>query len=148
MMMKTIFNIITVLIVVYAVLSCNQEETVGDNKNVINKEDQIKDTLIDYKIIKATPFLDFHPNGKLKIKGQFKNGFRDSLWVSYYPNGIIQSKNYYKDSVLNGNSIVYYSDGSIRYAGFYLQGKKHGKWEFIDKEGNKREIWFNHGNKK
>ena len=124
------------------IIGCNDKEG-GDNIE-INK--QVELNAEDIKNSKI--FVEKYPNGKLKVKGQFKNGLRDSLWISYYPNGLKQSENYYIDSLLHGNSVAYYQNGNVRYIGFYIEGKKHGKWIFKDMDGKEQVFWYENGQKK
>ena len=119
------------------------------NNNTIERQD--KDVIINTTDNKASNLnvLDQRfSNGQLKAKGQFKNGKRDSLWISYYPNGNKQSENYYSNDLLSGNTVSYYENGKLRYVGFYLEGKKHGKWMLWDLEGKQKVIQYENGIKK
>ena len=123
------------------IISCNNNTKESQDKDVIinntdNKEPHLN--ILDQRF----------PNGQLKVNGQFKNGKRDSLWISYYPNGNKQSENYYSNDLLSGNTVSYYENGELRYVGFYLEGKKHGKWMFWDLEGKQKVIHYENGIKK
>ena len=97
------------------IISCNNNTIDRQEKDVIINNDNKE----SYSNVLDQRF----PNGQLKVNGQFKNGKRDSLWISYYPNGNKQSENYYSNDLLSGNTVSYYENGELRYVGFYLEGK-------------------------
>jgi len=52
---------------------------------------------------KIGPWLYFHPNGMIKVKGEFDDeGSRIGLWEWYYENGTLQRTSNYKNGKLNG----------------------------------------------
>jgi len=126
------------IICCFLLYGCKEKST--NNPKRSNKKEVKKDIQSD-----SNYYVEKYNDGQIKIKGQYKNGLRDSLWTSYYPNGIKQSENYYSDSLLHGNSVTYYKNGNVRYTGFYLEGKQHGKWVIRGVNGIKKVIWYKNG---
>ena len=60
---------------------------------------------------------EYHANGKLSSKGDYKDGKERGLFVEYYSNGDKLCK-------------AYYSNGDIWYKGKFKDGKQDGYWEF------------------
>ena len=92
--------------------------------------------------------IEYHDNGKPKIKGALKNGKREGIWQSFYPNGILQSENKYKKGILNGKTATYYPNGNLNYVGLYVNDKKDGTWYFYLEDGSEgKEVQFKDGEK-
>ena len=63
---------------------------------------------------------EYHPNGQLKIEGQYDmNSLRTGLWVSYYENGIKWSESYYSAGKRDGHTLSFFPNGKPRYIGEY-----------------------------
>lgn len=59
-------------------------------------------------------FVDYyHKSGKTKLKGFFKYGLLDSIYISYYQNEKVQFKTKFKDGVIDGITILYSENGEI-----------------------------------
>lgn len=65
-------------------------------------------------------------NGKVNIKGEFKNGLREGSLTYYYPNGAVKSKGVYINDKIEGELLNYFENGTLRYKGFYKKGKLYG----------------------
>ena len=80
---------------------------------------------IYYNKLTEVPF-----TGKIdgKTKGSFKNGKRDSSWLSYWANGKLQSKTNHKNGKLEGSWVSYHLNGQLRDKGQYKNGLKDGSW--------------------
>jgi len=68
----------------------------------------------------------FYENGKVSIKGGFKNGLREGVLIHYYPNDSIKTKVFYVNDKAEGEVTGYLENGRLRYKGFYKNGKKYG----------------------
>ncbi len=118
-------KIIIYIAIALLILSCNAEE----------KEANV--TIIKPSV--STPldesFISHYPNGKVKIKGEKRNGKRSGTWISYFQNGNKQSESVYANGLKNGKTVSYYQSGQIRYIGYYKNDKKDGTWDFYLKDG-------------
>ncbi len=58
---------------------------------------------IGYKINKEIPYtgkaITHYENGKIAVKGYFKDGRRNGEWIDYYANGKIKLKENYKNGI-------------------------------------------------
>ena len=70
----------------------------------IKEEDLIEKNGIWFKKYSRKPFtgcfVNYHENGQLECKGNYKDGKRDGLWEWYHDNGRLESKRNYKDGKL------------------------------------------------
>ncbi|MBI1900097.1 MAG: DUF393 domain-containing protein [Planctomycetia bacterium] len=64
---------------------------------------------------KEGPAMQWHPDGSVRARGNYRNGHRDGAWTFYYPSGRLESQ------------------------GAYLNDKKHGPWTAWHPDGSKRE---------
>ncbi len=81
-------------------------------------------------------FLEFHPNGSLKIKGEFDtNGNRHGLWEAFYPDSTKWSSGSYNHGMEDGKKTVWYENGQKRFEGSYKEGKETGAWKFWNEQG-------------
>ena len=133
----------TCLFVLIMFISCDYQS--NDQSVDLSESNETKSEDIDVNANLNNQHREWHQNGQLKVKGQYKNNKKDSLWISYYPNGTKQSENYYSNNMLHGNTVTYYENGNPRYRGFYLEGEKHGKWLFWDLEGNEKKVQYKQG---
>ena len=67
-----------------------------------------------------------HENGQLEFKGHFKDGKKDGLWEHYWDNGKLRSKGHYKDGKLDDLWEYFYQDGTVykEWTGTYKDGEK------------------------
>jgi antitoxin component YwqK of YwqJK toxin-antitoxin module len=79
--------------------------------------------------------VQFYPDKKEKVAGEFKNDKRTGPWVYYYPNGNKWSEGAFVDGLDDGKHTVYYENGNVRYEGSYNRGKQIGIWKFYDESG-------------
>lgn len=108
-------------------------------------------------------WVEYHPNGQIKSKGEYLNGKRILEWVFYHPNGKIEQKGKYdKKGKAQGPWKWYYESGNLlreenyrndlqdgmmtEYAdlgkdsvmiitkGEYIDGQKEGPWMFEAQE--------------
>lgn len=66
-----------------------------------------------------------------------KDGFRQGEWVDYHDNGNVRYKGQFKDNEPVGEFVYYTPDGKLIAKGQYLNKSKDGKWQyFSDKDGS------------
>ena len=74
-----------------------------------------------------TPYIEYHPNGNVSIKGQKNSvGQREGIWERFYLNGNISVRTSYKEGKLNGIEELFYSNGNIRCRTPYKEGNRDG----------------------
>jgi antitoxin component YwqK of YwqJK toxin-antitoxin module len=64
-----------------------------------------------------------YPNGKIKWKGNFKNGLKDGYWEIYYSNGELYRKGHYINGKTDGYWELYYYNGKIFSKGGFKNGE-------------------------
>jgi len=79
--------------------------------------------------------ISYFDDGKIALKGKFKDNKREGRWVSYFMDGKINSINNYKNGEYDGEYLVYNKDGNIILKGAYNNGLKFGVWTSFDKNG-------------
>ncbi len=102
------------------------------------------------------PWEEFHPNGQLKAKGEYKDAKRIGEWVFYHVSGKTEQKGKYDkkgraqgvwkwfyesgnllreenylDGQREGNMIEYSDSGGVITKGDFIEGLKEGKWEYF-----------------
>ena len=122
---------------------------------VYHEGNLIGEGLIDEAGNKQGAWLEYHPDGKIKAKGNYINGVKTGEWVFYYPNGKVEQKGLYdkkgrpqglwqwfydsgkllrEENYLNGKregTLTEWSDtGAVITKGEYIDGMKEGKWFF------------------
>ena len=81
---------------------------------------------------------EYHENGQLKSKGNFKDGDEDGLWETYHENGQLKSKRYYKDGEKIGLMEEYFDNGQLDTRWNFQDGYTHGLYERFKENG---EVW-------
>jgi len=83
-----------------------------------------------YKKFSDVPF-----TGEIKSKtdiGQIVDGKRDGPWVQYHDNGQLFSKGDYKNGKQEGPWVFYFDDGRLWMKGALQDGRRHGRWVHYD----------------
>jgi antitoxin component YwqK of YwqJK toxin-antitoxin module len=104
----------------------------------------------------------FHPNGKPKAKGIYKNKAKDSTWIyfnedgiliadehyennkkvgiwkMYYPSGAVSQEVPYADGIENGPTTQYFDTGKIKFKTVYKNGFYDGEAIWYHPNGKKR----------
>ncbi len=81
--------------------------------------------------------ISYFDDGKVAIRGKFKNNKRHGPWKSFFMDGSIKSVNNYKNGEYDGKYLVYDKEGNIILEGEYKNGKKTGQWYSYNKAGEK-----------
>jgi len=82
-------------------------------------------------------YREFHPNAKVFIEGQFKNGRQVGEWKHYFDNGQLNRKATFKDGKPNGSWEVYRADGTLSAKRGFKDGLRDGEWISYDDTGKK-----------
>jgi antitoxin component YwqK of YwqJK toxin-antitoxin module len=72
------------------------------------------------------PFIEYFDNGKIKGKGEFKDGLVHGLRIIYYENGNKSLERNYSNGINDGASIEYYPSGQIKQVANFKNGKEDG----------------------
>lgn len=86
--------------------------------------------------------IEFYPNGKIRVKGTYKNNLREGLWEYYHENGKLWSTGNFVNGKSNGVFTIYNKDGSLFMKSSYKNGKPDGKWSFYENNKLKKEVYF------
>lgn len=111
--------------------------------------------IVDERGNEQGPWKEYHPNGKLKGEGEFKDAKRIGPWEFFHPNGKVEQKGvydkkgkaqgtwkwYYEDGNLlreevyvndlrEGMMTEYSDSGSVITKGEYVEGLREGKWVY------------------
>ena len=74
------------------------------------------------------PWVSYHDNGQVRVKGDSKNGWREGLWVWYHDNGQLESKGDCKNGEREGPWVFYYDNGQLEMKGDFKNGDREGLW--------------------
>ena len=97
---------------------------------------QIRETTIQNLEDKTKKYKSFFKNGKLKKKGDFKNGKKIGKWKQYYLNSGIQTIEDYINE-LSYQYLFYHTNGNLLVVGQYVDGERNGVWKHFD---NKKKL--------
>ena len=75
--------------------------------------------------------------GKLKQRGQYKNGFETGVWNTYYKSGGIETATNYISGRRDGKFFRFYATGEIKETGFFKSNNRSGSWYKYEKDGPK-----------
>ncbi len=139
--MNQLFKL-TTLIGLLVIAACSPTE--------IPSKDLIERQGLTYEVNSQTPFsgssVDYHSNGQLLTKSNYKDGKRDGLWEYFGENGQLRFKSNYKDGKEDGLQESYYENGQLQTKFNGKDGQEHGLYESYDENGQlKDKICFKNG---
>jgi hypothetical protein len=71
------------------------------------------------------------PNGKerfISLKGTFRNGLREGIWMTYYQNGSLKDVITYRNNLMNGPYKRFDYKGALQLSGNFVNNKREGTW--------------------
>lgn len=91
-------------------------------------------------------WIDYHDNGQIRYKGQFKDNEPVGEFLYYSEDGKLFAKNKYskKDRIVE--SEMYSPEGEVVAKGKYINKKKHDKWEYFSAENGSLILVENYNN--
>lgn len=96
--------------------------------------------------VKEGKSVSYHPNGKVGVEANYKNGKLDGDFKSFYQNGTPWQAVQYKDGVENGMSVAYFESGKKQLEEFYKNGDLEGTSKEWDSTGTlRREFEYKDG---
>ena len=136
-MIREIEKSILVLLVGLVIWSCGEEtekwdRTYPDGRRVEFHYYRHPET---QRKIKHGWYRLYHPSGRLKTLGIYRDGKQEGKWIWYFENGNISSEADFKDGY--GKVISYYESGAKLQEGTYKNEIKTGKWVLYYEDGNK-----------
>ncbi|HEX3852116.1 MAG TPA: hypothetical protein VHW01_14190, partial [Polyangiaceae bacterium] len=75
---------------------------------------------------KHGPWTEWHPSGKLKSQGQYRDGKMEGRWVTYFEDGARNVEGDYKGGLKDGIWTTYYEDGKTKNR---VEEHHLGSWE-------------------
>jgi antitoxin component YwqK of YwqJK toxin-antitoxin module len=112
-------------------------EEFDEQGNIIRTQHWKNGQLIEETKPELTPYIIYHPNGNVSIKGQRNSvGQREGIWEIFYENGNILRRTSYKEGNKDGIAEYFYENGNIESRTSYKEGKKDGIQTFYDEQGN------------
>lgn len=77
----------------------------------------------------------YNPNGNLEAKENYKNGLLNGEYEEYYPNGKIIDKTSFVDGLQSGWTVYFRETGSKQSEGNFKNGHRDGEWKFYNEKG-------------
>ena len=110
-----------------------------EKKVTIQMDEVVKRNDIFYRKFSNIPFSghirSYHPNGQLKIIGDFSSGKKVGNWIEYYLSGIKKSEGQFTNGKKDGLWVYYFLNANIKEKQFFIDGHKDGLWEKFDVHG-------------
>ncbi len=82
-------------------------------------------------------YLEYYPNGTVRLRVHYQNGKREGSYEGYYDDGKIMIRCYYKDDKKEGLHCWYHKNGRILEQKNYEEGKITGEIEYFRASGIK-----------
>jgi antitoxin component YwqK of YwqJK toxin-antitoxin module len=84
-----------------------------------------------------TPYIEYHPNGNVYIKGQLNSsGQQEGIWECFWENGNIRIRTPYNGGKEDGIEEWFHENGNIECRIPYKGGKEDGIDDLFDEQGN------------
>ncbi len=111
----------------------------SEEKASIEMDAVVKRDDIFYKKFSNIPFSgrieSYHPNGQLKIIGEFSDGKKIGKWIEYYMSGVKKSEGNYANGKKYGTWVYYFLNTNVKEKKHFIDGNKDGLWEKFDVNG-------------
>ncbi len=91
-------------------------------------------------------FTEFYMNGRLKGKGNFKDGLAEGLRTAYFQDGKTRYIRNYSNGLENGEFKQFFANGKIEQEGIFKDAKEDGIWKLWYSTGElKQQVEFKDG---
>jgi antitoxin component YwqK of YwqJK toxin-antitoxin module len=124
-------NIGLAILVVFALVSCTDTETVEREEFGMTEKYQVSKKTG----LKQGVFEKFNSNGSLFEKAHYEKDTLQGKRLIYHPSGNQEIEEYYVDGVLDGPFKTWYEDSALELEGQYADGVMTGKWKRYYKNG-------------
>jgi hypothetical protein len=81
------------------------------------------------------PWREWHPNGRMKVEGEYLDGRPAGVWRTYHENGTLASEVRYEDGLQQGEEVGWHPNGTIRARGAWKDGRKEGTFTHWNEDG-------------
>ena len=116
-------NKILIILSLVLLASCSPKE--------VPSSDLVERQGVTYEINSKTPFtgiavevVEYHENGQLTFKSNYKDGIEDGLQETYHDNGQLMTSGNYKDGKEDGLSAVYDDNGQLLFKHCFKNGER------------------------
>jgi len=104
------------------------------------------------ELAKIESVITYHPNGRPKEIGNYKDGVPEGVFREYDTTGIIVGAEVYKEGILVGKGLYdakgleqghwkgYYDTGELKGEGDYKDGVRIGAWNFVYENGKTEQV--------
>jgi len=86
------------------------------------------------------PFEEYLANGKLSMKGSFRNNKKDNTWQYYFEKGQVKSVGNYNQGEQIGDWVYFFENGNVNRKGTLANGVKEGDWVFYYENGKPKNV--------
>lgn len=89
---------------------------------------------VDENGVRHGPYIEYHRNGKLRVKARYRKGLLESLYESYHETGERYVTCAYRRGELHGKYQERWEDGTPYLEGQYRNGKRQGRFEVFEEK--------------
>lgn len=126
------------LIIVFFVLSCNQDTNLAITKTYFDaSKTKIKSegTIDKVTLLKEGIWKTYNRKGELASEGFYKNDQQTGTWKYFHPSAKVKSKGKLLDGKKEGIWEHFYDDGSLSFTANYVNDQQDGKCQAFYKNG-------------
>ena len=87
--------------------------------------------------VKDGLYVAWHPNGRTKIDGAYRDGTKEGRWTFWHLNGRKREEGEFREGREHGAWMRWYANGHSLEAGGYRDGTRQGRWAFWYENGQK-----------
>lgn len=127
-----------ILLISFLIIGCSNIVSRGaqEKEKIYYPNGNLKSEISFINNIKNGPIFNYFEDGRIAVKGYFKNDQREKKWYFYDENtGKLIAIENYKNGLLEGEQIYYYPDGNLKVKGNYKDNYRVGFWQMYDENG-------------
>ncbi len=91
----------------------------------------------DKKGLKQGKWIEYFDNEKVRLQGQFTDGFPVGEFIYFDENGLKKAKNIFSSNGQQSECEMYDENGNVVAKGLFVNKKKHGVWYYFNTAGEK-----------
>jgi antitoxin component YwqK of YwqJK toxin-antitoxin module len=126
----------------------DEPEKVSIAPTIVNREtiqEKLGDGRVERQVAKFSDnsfaadgtYVEYYPNDKVFVKGQFVKGRQEGEWTYYFDNGQVNRKSTFKGGKPNGSWEVFRADGTLSAKRGFKDGLRDGEWFTYEETGKK-----------
>lgn len=101
--------ILTLTFFLNLVTSCSND---SETTKIYYKDGRLRSTIVKKNGVRDGMSFEYHPNGKIKLKGNWKDGQRDGEYEEYDENGLLTTRIIFKNNIPQTMSL-YHQNGVV-----------------------------------